>query len=173
MKVFLLILTILFFFSTLGLGVIYLMQSKELEQSKTAYDSLRMTFETALTEKGNLQNKYNDLEKIAYPRVFPSRSTLEEWAKDHTSYDSRSSYSQDAVKLMETAKLDGYWMGIAAGEKLTVNGKITLQVPVYPYYDGINLYVYNVAVVGESDLYAIDPATGTILKMAEMMAKMR
>jgi hypothetical protein len=173
MKTLLLILTILLFFATIGISAIYLMKNQDFNQLTKTYIDLKADYTLQTAQYKDAQEKYTDLEKIAYPKVFPSRSTLEKWVKDNTSYNSQTSYSEDAVKLMEAARKEGYWMGIAVAEKITTNDRLTLQVPVYPYYTGANLYVYNIAVVGESDLYAVDPAVGSVLKMAEMMAKMR
>ena len=171
MKILLLVLTILFFFSTLVLGAFYLMQDKEFSQLKISHESVKVLYKSGLAEYATLQKKYDDLEKISYLKAFPSKSTLETWAKANTSYNSQTSYSEDAIRLINIAREDGYWLGLAIAEKFTTNGKITLQVPVYPYYIGSNLYTYNIAIVGESDIYAVDPATGTALKLAEIMGK--
>lgn len=127
---------------------------------------------TAKLAQARLQEQNELLGKLAEPKPFPSRSSLESWCKNNTSYNPSTSYSEDAMRLMNLAREDGYFLGFVGVETTTdTSGNMVVKIPVYPYVNYSKFYVFNVAVVGESDIYLIDPARGTCLKTCETKAK--
>lgn len=170
MKYFFLTLAIIFAISTALLGIMFMDQRKENMETARILTDNRVEFailQTKMTQQTEL------LGKLANPLSFPSKTSLERWAKEHVVYDKNTSYSEDAVRMMNLAREDGYFLGLVGVQSATDNtGQFILKIPVYPYVDYTKFYTFNVAIVGESDIYLLDPSTGSIVKTSEMKAKL-
>lgn len=169
MKYFYMVLAIIFIIAT-GISVAVIMDLKH-QNGEAAKTILYIG-----NERDALKTKADDLAaenelllKLSDLKAFPSRSSLENWCKENTSYNKETSYSEDAIRLMNIARKDGYYLGLVGLEMVSTQ-KI-LKIPVYPYVDYTNFYVLNIAIVGESDIYIVDPASGTSFKTAEMKGK--
>lgn len=165
MKYFFLVLAIIFAISTALLGVMFM------EQRKTNGETAQLLLDN-INERNALKTQLVDQDKFANPKAFPSRTTLEDWCKKNVKYTSNTSYSEDAVRLMNLAREDGYYLGLVGVELVSDNmDKPLAKISVYPNVDYSKFYVLNVAIVGESDIYIVEPATGTVVKSAEMRAR--
>ena len=112
-------------------------------------------------------NIISDMEKMAYPKSFENQKVLEKWLKTTSDKSNYEYYSEAAVELIKEARAEGYWMGVLPLD-LGVNPsgeKLVATVPI----NGSG-YVINLAVVAGSDLYLIDPFTGSVIKSMTMQS---
>jgi hypothetical protein len=112
-----------------------------------------------------LNLKADNLRMMAFPKTFENRNQLDKFmltTKDKSKYDY---YSEASIELMNEAKEAGYWLGlIPVKAKYDYKGNpASLEVPI-----GGGGYIVNVAVVGGTDVYIVDPCTGVKLKVTEM-----
>ncbi len=112
-------------------------------------------------------NVIADMEKKAYPKSFENLKILEKWLQTTSDKSHYEYYSESAVELMKEARNDGYWMGLLPLD-LSVNPNSEKLVATVPLNS--SGYVINLAVVAGSDLYLVDPFTGSILKSMSMQS---
>lgn len=173
MKIFFIIMSIILALATGILSAVVFEGKGQIQTLGESLLAVRGERDTLVLQTIKLQQEKQLLEKIATPKAFLSKSSLDDWCKANVSaYNGSTTYSEDAVRLMNLARQDGYFMGIVGLEMTTdKTGQKVVKIPVYPYIDWTVFYVFNIAIVGESDIYIIDPAIGSTMKSAEMKAK--
>ena len=136
-----------------------------LELSNTELNAKVVTLDSLVKDK---DGTIATLHQMAYTKTFNTERELANWAKNHISLTSTTYYSEDAVNMVNEARLDGYWMGFLP---VHIVGA-TAYVPIYgsQYAGG---YIVCLAIVDGATFYMVDPTSGSVLQLMNMQAEFK
>jgi hypothetical protein len=122
-----------------------------------------------------------NLEKTAYLKAFPSEVALQDWYRKNFVREP-TTHSVAAIRLMNLARNDGYFIGIVVVEESKdYSGQSILKIPAdialtKDFHD--EYYPINIAIVGDNQIYLIDPTylfvdNSNIRRIADIAVKFR
>ena len=143
-------------------GVMGYLYSNDNQQLKTAKSIVTMQDDeiTKLnTENAQLVADNTKYMKQANLKSFATVKDLERFLKvDTTDQEYKDDYaSVAAIELMKRAREQGYWMGMSALNSTQENMFSAMLKERQGLGDDVQWVCYNVAVVGDSELYLVDP----------------
>lgn len=139
--------------------------NKALTITNTELNSRVSTLDSLVKDK---DDTIATLHGMAYTKSFNTERELSAWAKGHLPITSTEYYSEDAVNMVNAARLDGYWMGFLPVHIIGA----TAYVPIYgtQYAGG---YIVCIAIVDGTTFYMVDPTSGTVLQLMNMRAEFK